>query len=95
MIAAAQVRMARAGLGLALEDLADRAGLPPAVVAGIEASGPADTAALGALERVLAAAGATFETDATGALTVRIPPGPQAGAAGYLRPQDLDASNDG
>ncbi len=94
MITGTEVRMARAGLAMAARDLADAAGISPGELEQIEAGIAVEVASLEAVRRALEAAGAQFPDSDGGLLTVAVPRDAGAPDAG-LRPEELNASNDG
>lgn len=60
MINAAQIRMARAGLGWGVRELADKAGIQPGTISRIENDKEAMTATLKKIEQALRDAGVDF-----------------------------------
>lgn len=60
MVNGAQIRMARAALNLKVRELAELAQVSPNTVTRVEADMQANATTLGALQRVLEAAGAEF-----------------------------------
>jgi transcriptional regulator with XRE-family HTH domain len=96
MVSGAQVRMARAGLKLRVRDLARSAGVSPNTVTRIEADLGGNASTLAAVRRALEEAGAVFLGDDQDGVGVRVPrAGAPAREAAWLRPEQLNSSNDG
>jgi DNA-binding XRE family transcriptional regulator len=96
MISGAQVRMARAGLGLTTGDLARAAGVSPDTIARIEMDIGANASTLEAVRRALEGAGAIFPAADASSACVRVPRGSAALAEpAMLKPEELNSSNDG
>lgn len=92
---AVQIRMARAALGWGAAELAGRAGLQPGDVNRIEAGGDSDPATLCRLRTTFEAMGLVFlDADDAGKPGIRAADGLRASCEG-IRPEDLNASNDG
>tara|TARA_R110002020_G_scaffold36894_39_gene111050 strand:+ start:1180 stop:1464 length:285 start_codon:yes stop_codon:yes gene_type:complete len=90
-----QIRMARAALGWGREELAGRAGLQPGDIDRIEAGSEPDPAVFARLRTALEAEGIVFlDADATGKPGIRAAGVAPATCEG-IRPEDLNASNDG
>ncbi|HUG61249.1 MAG TPA: helix-turn-helix domain-containing protein [Methylomirabilota bacterium] len=97
MLTGAQVRMARAGLKLRTRDLAASAGVSPNTITRIEADLGANASSLEAVRRALEGAGASFLADDPHSIGVRLARtgAETTGETGMLRPEELNASNDG
>lgn len=96
MLTTAQLRAARALLGISIENLSEASGFSADVILAAESSGSNVDRDIGErLRRILEAKGAVFvsegQADASGA-GVRLQP--RAADEG-LRPQNLNAANDG
>ena len=70
----AQLRMARAALRMSVRELAAAAEVAPNTVVRIEADQPANASSLGAIQRVLEAAGILFLPDDGDGPGVRLKP---------------------
>lgn len=95
MITTAQIRGARAMIGLSLEELAAAANLPPSYIEAIEtADGAADPKALGVLRAALEARGVLFlasGSQESGGPGIRLRSWEEDGG---IRPENLNATND-
>jgi ribosome-binding protein aMBF1 (putative translation factor) len=90
-----QIRMARAALGWEPEELAGRAGLQAAVLERIELGSETDPTAVAKLQAAFEAEGVVFlDADETGGPGVRAADVSLPTCEG-IRPEDLNASNDG
>ncbi|MFD0988278.1 helix-turn-helix transcriptional regulator [Methyloligella solikamskensis] len=72
-IDARHVRMARAGLGLSVRDLAERAGVNKATIVRLEAGMPVRGATTEAVKAALEAEGACFYINDQGTICVSVP----------------------
>jgi transcriptional regulator with XRE-family HTH domain len=98
MITGAQVRMARGHLRWSVEDLAEKAGVSPAVVKRIEeVDGTPSIVAddLARVQKALESAGVAFIAEDGGGPGVRLRKGgPLSDAAAAIPVEELNASND-
>lgn len=90
-----QIRMARAALGWAPEELAGRVGLQANEIERLEQGGDGDPAVAERLRTAFEAEGVVFlDADETGGPGVRAQDAPLPSCEG-IHPEDLNASNDG
>ena len=94
MITPAQIRAARAMIGLSLEELAAAVKLPPSNIEALEKDGSADPKALSALRAELEARGVLFLASGSkeaGGPGIRLKSWEEDGG---IRPENLNATND-